>query len=104
MKAKHLRSQPLFSTSKLKVDRPLVRLDVDGRVDRNHITVNGEIQLVGGLANATGGAELVYSPPSLRANATYSFLGDLVTMTSRFAANSNMDVTMFGQATVRMPE
>ena len=82
----------------------LVRLDVDGRVDKDHITGDGVLQFVGGLANATGHAELIYSPPSLRGNGTFNFLGDVVTMTSGFTVKPQMDISMLGEAAIRLPD
>ncbi|MFB2920995.1 Calx-beta domain-containing protein [Aerosakkonema funiforme] len=82
----------------------LVELNVDGNLDAHHLTATGNINIVGGLIQGNGNAELNWTEGFLKANANFSALGGLITTEASFTANSNLDITMSGSANVTIPD
>ncbi len=82
----------------------LVELNVNGNLDAHHLTATGNVNIVGGLIQGNGNAELNWTEGFLKANANFSALGGLITTEASFTANSNLDITMSGSANVIIPE
>ncbi len=82
----------------------LVKLDVNGDINQERLKANGEIEILGGLLNGTGEAELNWNQGFLEAGGELKAFGDLVSINSRFRATSDLDIAMKGQATVKLPD
>jgi len=82
----------------------LVRLDVSADVDCNHLTADGTVVIIGGLATGEGSAELNWDEGFLSANAEFSMLAGLISYTASFYADSNYNVTMMAGASVSVPD
>ena len=82
----------------------LAELEVIANINEERLKANGRIEILGGLIEGTGNAELNWNRGFLTANANFSALDGLITTSSSFRATSNLDLTMFGQATVSIPD
>ena len=90
----------------------LIRLDVNGEVDASHLHGDGTLSFVGGLAEATGFADVNWVEGTLDAGATFGFIPDLATPQQDdyfleadfdFSANASLDITASGDARVTLP-
>ena len=81
----------------------LVELDLSGTIDKDKLTAHGDIQILGGLVNGTGDAELNWKEGYLSATTEFDILDGLITTHTDFFVNSNLDVFLHGEATVGVP-
>jgi uncharacterized repeat protein (TIGR01451 family) len=79
-------------------------LDVNGTIDKNHLTGTGNLSILGGIAKGTAIATLDWSQKVLSADANLSILNGFISTQAHFTANSNADITLTGAAQVKIPD
>jgi uncharacterized repeat protein (TIGR01451 family) len=79
-------------------------LDVNGTIDKNHLTGTGNLSILGGIAKGTATATLDWSQKVLSADANLSILNGFISTQAHFTANSNADITLSGAAQVKIPD
>jgi Putative Ig domain/Lipase (class 3) len=79
-------------------------LDVNGTIDKNHLTGIGNLSILGGIAKGTATATLDWSQKVLSADANLSILNGFISTQAHFTANSNADITLGGAAQVKIPD
>ena len=82
----------------------LLRLDVEGTVDANHLVAKGKLLVVGGLVQGDATAEINWTKGFISADATLSSLGGALTYAASFKATSDLNITMRGKASLKIPE
>jgi uncharacterized repeat protein (TIGR01451 family) len=82
----------------------LVALDLNGTIDEQHLTANGEIKIAGGLIQGTGSAEVNWAEDFIKGSVNFSALAGLITANAGFTMNSNLDFDMTGGARIKVPD
>jgi uncharacterized repeat protein (TIGR01451 family) len=82
----------------------LISLDVSGQINRDQLTGNGNILLLGGLAKGTATATLDWNKNFLYADAKLSILGNFISTQSTLRTNSNFDIALYGKSDVKIPD
>ena len=81
----------------------LVDLKASATITSSNLTANGEITVLGGLMKGTANAEVNWGKGYLWASSNFNILDGLITTNTQFLATSKLDLYMFGEAKVTMP-
>ena len=81
----------------------MVNLDLVGAMDRDRLSVTGELSVLGGLLDATGAAELDWLKGELAVNGTTSIANGFITLDGSLVVRGDLNVLMGGGATVTIP-
>ena len=82
----------------------LVELDANGLMDRDHLEVNGQLEVFGGLLTIDGMAALDWDRGELTLSGNANALDGFITAASTIRVGSDLDMVANGNATVRFPD
>ena len=86
------------------IDAAVVDLDLQGKIDQDKLTAHGGLKILGGLIQGTGDVELNWTKGYCWAQTDFNILDGLIKSRTEFFANSQLDVYMFGEASVGIPD
>ncbi len=84
----------------------LADMDVDGVIDRDHLLVHGQLDLLGSLLTVDGSAELDWDQGELTVAGTMDFLNGFITVmiTEEITVGANLGLALGGTATISFPD
>jgi len=81
----------------------LAEVNVTGSINEERLEGKGNIAIAGGLITGTGNAEVNWTNKFLNGRVTFSALAGFVTANAGFTANSNLDLKMAANASIKLP-
>ena len=81
----------------------LLRADVNGELDRNHLEASGTIALIGGLATGNGTLLYDWEQRVISGEGQFSFMAGLVQMQGAFHTDYNFNLSMASSVILSMP-
>jgi Ca2+-binding RTX toxin-like protein len=82
----------------------LVELNASAKITSSNLTTKGSITVLGGLMKGSGDAEVNWDKGYLSASSNFNILDGLITTQTQFLTTSNLDLYMFGEAKVKIPD
>ncbi|GEM_PF-1968895 len=82
----------------------LISLDVHGEINAEHLTANGLLKIIEGLATANGDVELNWTDGFLEAGGAFNVLGGLITANAAFRADASLNLHTTGNAIFSIPD
>ncbi|MGJ5630951.1 M10 family metallopeptidase C-terminal domain-containing protein [Nostoc sp. CALU 1950] len=85
----------------------LVELDASARITSSYFKTTGNITVLGGLIKGNGDTEINWANKGneyLWATSNFTILNGLITTQTQFLATSKLDLYMFGEASVKVPD
>jgi hypothetical protein len=81
----------------------LLRVDVGGSINKDSLVGNATIQVLSGVGTGTGQVVIDWQKGTFQADSSLSFFGGVISTSSSFATDTNINLTMDGSALLRLP-
>jgi uncharacterized repeat protein (TIGR01451 family) len=81
----------------------LLSLDIKGKINKDLLTGNGKLQILGGLATGRATATLNWNKNLFEADAQLSILDGFISTEAKLRTNSKFDISLYGKSEIRIP-